>query len=461
MGKKERRENEEAGIPEVRTRTTAQATAEGLRIFASSLPWAATAEQLKKDFEECGFVEDLFLLKDQEGKSRGKCFVTYRDQKAATAALLWNDTDYGGRKIIVKVAEGKAAGKSTDESKPAGGKPVGVQTDKKEKPLEKPEGCTSLCLKNTGEATEDDLWSFFVGCQVQAVRIVYDRVTGLSRGKAFVDFKSSSEIDLAMLRSGKELKGEPIEMCYEAAKLRPRPKGCFGIVIKKLSLDATEADVRQFLHGLDSLLEVRVVEKGPANLAMAFADFSKGDDVERAAMRSGAKISGQDVFVGYETKNLWDEDEEAAGGDEELLSRNDRKKRNREETAAENKALEDKAAQGQNAIEEKVSRKQKVIPTKEVKAEPTYPREAKADTASPKQVRATNAASKDTDVSSKKRKREEEQEYEEEADGDEHGGAGGGQQKARGKKKNKNKKIRKVTDADLRRKQRKVEAAAG
>ena len=44
------------------------------------------------------------------------------------------------------------------------------------------------------EATETDVRKFLTGCEIQSIRIVYDRATGEPRGVAFVDFPETAEV---------------------------------------------------------------------------------------------------------------------------------------------------------------------------------------------------------------------------------------------------------------------------
>jgi len=77
-----------------------------LRVFVAGIPWKIDEDVVRRDFEECGAVEDIFLLKDEQGYSRGRAFITFRDSAAVEAALKFDSTSYGGRQIFVKVAEG-------------------------------------------------------------------------------------------------------------------------------------------------------------------------------------------------------------------------------------------------------------------------------------------------------------------------------------------------------------------
>lgn len=411
-----------------RKRTTAQATAEGLRIFVAGVPWHVDEDLLRKDFEECGVIEDIFVLRDHEGNSKGRSFITYQEADAVQAALKFNNTKYGGRTIYVKLAEGKR-GEDASQTKshaPLTEKPEGstslclknigdaqkkditdflkgcavtavrVVTDQKtgeargvafvdfndtedvdkamkkngkkikelavdmrfveaktapsEKknkaahPEDKPPGCTSLCLKNIGEATEEDVWEHLDGCGVQSVRIVYDRVTGLSRSIAFVDFVDSEGVDKAVKCGESKLRGKQIEIRYEAPRDQPRPEGCLTVAVKKLPANTMEEDVRKLFKGLKSMHDLRIIcDKMMACSGLAFAEFSEAADAEAAVQRTGMKVHGQTIFVCYETKQK--KVREWQGGGSESTKKSEQKERRKPKSEQlKSEAMEDTPA---------------------------------------------------------------------------------------------------------------------
>lgn len=298
-------------VPE-RTRTTAQATAEGLRLFIANVPWHIREDTLQRDFGECGVVEDLFLCRDPQGNSRGRGFVTFREKAAVEAALKYDNTDYAGRTISVKIAEGRTKDEGKEEKKAEGAKAEGAKDgtkakakvqEAKEFPKEKPKGCRSICLKNIGNATETDVKQFFRRLLIQSVRVVTDRATKKPRGIAFVDFQKESEVEKAMEKRGQELKGLAVEMSYEAPRDRPRPERCMAVAVKKLPPEAEETEVKKLFKGLKSMDSVRVIrDKAGSCNGLAFVTFSNEADVEEAILRDGMKVGGNVVFICYETK---------------------------------------------------------------------------------------------------------------------------------------------------------------
>ncbi len=77
------------------------------RLYVGQLPYSTTDEQLKEEFSKAGNVVSAAVLKDKfTGRSRGFGFVEMStDAEAKEAINMFNDQDFGGRKIIVNEAK--------------------------------------------------------------------------------------------------------------------------------------------------------------------------------------------------------------------------------------------------------------------------------------------------------------------------------------------------------------------
>jgi RNA recognition motif-containing protein len=93
-------------------------------VFVGGLPFSATEETFKKDFEECGEIVNLRMPLNDEGKPRGIAFVEYKDKEACDKALKFNETEYGGRTLNVRMSGdgGGKDGKGKDKGKGKGKK---------------------------------------------------------------------------------------------------------------------------------------------------------------------------------------------------------------------------------------------------------------------------------------------------------------------------------------------------
>merc|ERR1712129_96305 len=94
-----------------------------LEIAIAGLPFSATAEVLRKDFQECGDIVRLVMPLNEEGQAKGNAYIEFADTAACEKALAYNDTEYGGRWIRVRM--------SKDRSEAAAGDAGGVAVVKR------------------------------------------------------------------------------------------------------------------------------------------------------------------------------------------------------------------------------------------------------------------------------------------------------------------------------------------
>lgn len=73
------------------------AASEGdLKIFVQGLPWAATEEEVRAFFKDCGAMTQVDLPQ-RDGRASGTAFVTFESAEGATAALELNEATFGDR----------------------------------------------------------------------------------------------------------------------------------------------------------------------------------------------------------------------------------------------------------------------------------------------------------------------------------------------------------------------------
>ncbi len=77
-----------------------------MNLFVASLNFKTRREDLQKAFEAYGQVTSAKIVKDRvTGRSKGFGFVEMpNDEEAARAIAGLNDTEFDGRKIVVKQA---------------------------------------------------------------------------------------------------------------------------------------------------------------------------------------------------------------------------------------------------------------------------------------------------------------------------------------------------------------------
>lgn len=76
------------------------------RIFVAGLPFSTTDEELKNLFQGEGSVVSANIITDREtGRSKGFGFVEMEtEEEAGNAITKLNDSEFGGRKLIVNEA---------------------------------------------------------------------------------------------------------------------------------------------------------------------------------------------------------------------------------------------------------------------------------------------------------------------------------------------------------------------
>lgn len=77
------------------------------RLFVAGLPFSTTQDELKTLFAEIGNVVSISIITDRDsGRSKGFGFVEMETEEEAKAAISkLNDTDFGGRKLVVNEAK--------------------------------------------------------------------------------------------------------------------------------------------------------------------------------------------------------------------------------------------------------------------------------------------------------------------------------------------------------------------
>lgn len=145
----------------------------GTKIYVGNLPFDAEKEELLKMFGEFGTVNDCFVPSDREtGRPRGFAFVTMADEDAQKAIDALDNTDLGGRVIVVN--------KSLPRGESAPAKPKSNRV--------------KMYVGNVSFNTEEDeiLSLFSEYGEVLDCYVPRDRETGRSRGFAFVTMSDES-----------------------------------------------------------------------------------------------------------------------------------------------------------------------------------------------------------------------------------------------------------------------------
>ncbi len=75
-------------------------------LYVGNLPWGTTDDSLADAFRPHGSVISSRIITDKEtGRSRGFGFVEVADDDAANMVSAMNQTEFGGRTIVVNEAK--------------------------------------------------------------------------------------------------------------------------------------------------------------------------------------------------------------------------------------------------------------------------------------------------------------------------------------------------------------------
>ncbi|KAL8064745.1 hypothetical protein ABFX02_01G111600 [Erythranthe guttata] len=173
------------------------------KLFVLNLPWAFSVVDIKKLFGECGVVDDVEIIKQKDGKSRGFAFVTMATGEEAQAAILKYDShELSDRIIRVEFAKQFKRPIRTSESVVSSSIPAGETRHK-------------LYVSNLGwKVRSTDLREFFSSkFKPLSVKVVFDSPSGKSAGYGFVSFATKEEADSAISQlNGTELLGRPVRL---------------------------------------------------------------------------------------------------------------------------------------------------------------------------------------------------------------------------------------------------------
>ena len=232
------------------TNSGANTDPECLKVCAANLPYWFDKTRIWRHFRRAGEVQHVWLLWDRwSGESRGIAFVTFADKAAVKAALEYDGTSLAGNVIRVNLATDKSGDDSKAEASSAasggwggGGGSWGTQTKNiqenpyygqnkagkgkskggKSRPAtgalalaDKPQGSLGLMARGLAfSVTEADLKSLFGKCGTgpTRVRVLVDKMTGESKGKAFIDFADEGALKQAVALNETVLKGRPLRL---------------------------------------------------------------------------------------------------------------------------------------------------------------------------------------------------------------------------------------------------------
>ena len=181
-------------------------------VYVGDLSFDASESDIRKHFASCGQITQIKLLTRDDGKSRGRGFIKFGDEKSLKNALKLNSTDMMGRKIVVEIPANASQKR-----------PSGPNTDGQES--------ASVIVRNLPfNIDEDEFGNLFKDCgSIIKYRIIKNE-SGQSKGFGFVDFESPASAKNALSKSGLDIKGRNITVDFSIPKERSfgDNRGSFG-----------------------------------------------------------------------------------------------------------------------------------------------------------------------------------------------------------------------------------------
>merc|ERR1712087_65418 len=98
-------------------------------------------DDIRQLFTPCGEVNTVRIPKNEDGEPKGVAFITFKTEDALAKAVELNNTQLGGRTIVVeKAAQNKGQGKGKSKDKDKNGKGKGKDGKGKGKGKNKAKG---------------------------------------------------------------------------------------------------------------------------------------------------------------------------------------------------------------------------------------------------------------------------------------------------------------------------------
>jgi RNA recognition motif-containing protein len=164
----------------------------GTKLFVGCLPYSKTDADLMSIFSQFGPTQEVAILKQLDGTSKGAAFVTYRSPHHALTAMstLQNYTFPGcNRGIRISMATGGGAG----------GAGFGGSAQQSGATLGGTAGCKVFVGQLPYSKSEHDLVQLFSAMgPVIEVTLLKDKITQEKKGCAFVRFASSHRAQAAV-----------------------------------------------------------------------------------------------------------------------------------------------------------------------------------------------------------------------------------------------------------------------
>jgi len=279
----------------------------------SGIPYSATVEDVAYFMAgvdiKGGRKQGVHLTKEESGRASGEAFVELMCKEDIAVALK-KDHEYMGERWI---AVTRATAQEMEDDKDKAGT-IKRQLDAKGEYVCKIRGLP-------WSTTAADIENFFADSVLKddkttSIHILRNAEGRLS-GQAFVEFKSSDDLENALKRNREHMGKRYLEITRsdmgDLKRLADRSTNVAKnkdpvVLLRGLPFDVTNDDVEKFFHGL-SITDVQMVydSAGIRPMGKAFVAFTSTTDSEKALAMHGERIGSRYVEIFQSNKKYWHE----------------------------------------------------------------------------------------------------------------------------------------------------------
>jgi RNA recognition motif-containing protein len=216
------------------------------------LPWEATEEDVKEFFKKAEVTAEDIFIGSQKGRATGEAFAKFSSEEGRASALALSGQHIGSR--YIEMFAGTLKEREAAQFK--AGRPV---------PLTEAEQAMKF-IRLRGlpfSAKEQDVRTFFGELPIGVVHLISD--LGWATGEAFVELSTAETAEEALKLHKKTLGARYIEVFSSSraemdsrrqrspnAGAAPVNPGAFVVRLRGFPFSATEAQIREFLHGIQA-----------------------------------------------------------------------------------------------------------------------------------------------------------------------------------------------------------------
>ena len=178
---------------------------EAFELYVQGIDFMATEKDVECHFSGLKDFKSIRLLKREDGRHTGKCFVQFYTDEGRMAGLDLQLSQINGREIYVTLP------------RPSGERPVnppGYRANFNPNDGVGTESCSIIVRNLPFSADENSLSTHFSNCgPIDRVRIIR-KDDGTSKGFGFVDFKDLESARKALLKTGSKIDSRNIDIQY-------------------------------------------------------------------------------------------------------------------------------------------------------------------------------------------------------------------------------------------------------